>query len=271
LDAIERTFATAEMFASRAKLHYLLDNKVNAQKDLNKMLGAPGANLESWLEATALLDQLEPTLYDNIPTSTAFKSLSLEDRLNVAFQYEGSAPQLSARFQIMKQLDEDLRQRRIVPPTTQFALALGHGLKMTSIASGNFEMAIKLFTSPKKRIENMDISEAFNLGMAIWGNTGSANPQFFGRVVLCDEIENNHINRSPNYMQCLAIAHALVGNRERAAFFIHVARSSMASKPHPEFSAWTYTRVDSREFVRHLDEIENLANGLSSQPRFIVH
>lgn len=88
-EAVRVGFATGAMFAARASLNRRIGNRDEAVRDLYSMLDSQSIDLESFLEAMPVLDRLAPQLYDSLPTSKAFLSLSKKDQVFFILQSEG--------------------------------------------------------------------------------------------------------------------------------------------------------------------------------------
>ena len=139
-------------------------------------------------------------------------------------------------------------------------------LAMRFIATGACSEAAKLLRYGDRGIEGMNIRDAFNYGMAVWGASGEIVPEPFARAVAVDRSESEPAP-GPNYLQCMAIACWAIGETAAAAEFETRARAVVRS---PVFSCWRYTEVPINEFNEDLDDIRALIDGDSSRvPRFM--
>ena len=139
-------------------------------------------------------------------------------------------------------------------------------LAMRFIATGACSEAAKLLRYGDRGIEDMNIRDAFNYGMAVWGASGEIVPEPFARAVAVDRSESDPAP-GPNYLQCMAIACWATGETAAAAEFETRARAVVRS---PVFSCWRYTEVPINEFNEDLDDIRDLIEGDSSRaPRFM--
>lgn len=262
---IEGKLGTASFFATRARLNHRLAHKDDAVCDLRKMMECDGAELESILGVTPVIDQLAPDLYDILAESKAFQSLPVRDRLFFVLQSEGNEHQLKANISILRRLqNEDLSEMEIPQD------AVNHALAMASIGAGEFKAARELFERCGQEAKMLEISHAFNLAMASWGESGSIPRELFEHVAALDQESRIRFEDSPNYQQCLAIAYATIGKREEATRCLEKARNSVRGTSGREFSAWTYSKVAPKEFLIHLDELEQFISGSGSGPRVFM-
>ena len=130
-------------------------------------------------------------------------------------------------------------------------------LAMRFIATGACSEAAKLLRHGNRGIEDMDIREAFNYGMAVWGASGEIVPDPFVRVVALDRSESDPVS-GPNYLQCMAVACWAAGETAAAAEFETRARQAVRGSV---FSCWRYTEVPTNEFNEDLDDIQALIDG----------
>ena len=143
-------------------------------------------------------------------------------------------------------------------------------LSLAYIGAGACAEAEALLRGEGQTVGDMDIRDAFNYGMAIWGATGAVNAEAFGRVVALDR-EDPEKKEQPNYLQCMAVACWGVGETETAAQYADRARAAVHAVRGPEFSCWRYYRVGEAAFLEDLDDIEALIGGdASRRPRFMV-
>ena len=101
---------------------------------------------------------------------------------------------------------------------------------MIYISSGKFQAAIDLLIQNSTSIERMEIRDAFNYAMAVWGNECRVEVALFEQVV---ELENSTDSEfeDANYAQCLAIASWAIGNVDSAIEFAEQARKEAQTEP----------------------------------------
>lgn len=239
LNAQERRDAAS--LSVRAKINYRLNNRDAALEDIKSMLKADGAELLPFMDAISYIPQLDEQLYQLVPNSPALLSLGVRERFFVASEIEAGPSQLLVKAQILEQL----RSEGSIPGE---ALA---ELSLTLIGLRRFaEAADMLYPSLKQR----GIADAFNFAMAEWGRDGVPNASSFSFVAELDKESNR--GAEPNYLECLAITFAVLGDSKEAVECLTKARAQVLLQQGREFSAWSYTRVAPSEFVEHLNEIE---------------
>ena len=139
-------------------------------------------------------------------------------------------------------------------------------LAVRFIATGACSEAAKLLRYGDRGIEDMDIRDAFNYGMAVWGASGEIVPDPFVRVVALDRSQSDPAP-SPNHLQCMAVACWATGETAAAAEFETRAREAVRDSV---FSCWRYTEVPTNEFNEDLDDIRALIGGDTSRvPRYM--
>lgn len=259
---VEQHYATAPMYATRARLRHRLGQKAEAVQDLKAMLNADGADLESFLEVVPIMDQLQPQLFDLVPGSRAFKSLSEKDQTFLAYQSEGNENQLKANVNILRQL-RNSRIEKGVPLD-----GLTGELSLASIGIGDFKTAIEILKPVDRDEASLRIHEVFNLAMAIWGRDRFPSMKLF-EIVIKKDAEDELPDLGPNYSQCIAISHATLGNIEKAKFYLAEAKKKIETETARVFSAWSYSKVTPQVFITHLEEIEKFVDGVKVLPKFM--
>jgi cellulose biosynthesis protein BcsQ len=145
---------------------------------------------------------------------------------------------------------------------------LVHGLTLNLIGQRRFKEAIHLHgegTCP----DQLDQTSAFNLGMAIWGDSGKPPREFFERVVLTDD-DKAERSKGTNYAQCLAIANWALGRFDKASEHLGRARQRIISRRNPTFSAWRYLTVGTKTFLDDLNDIQRLLGGDGVMPQVLT-
>ena len=132
-------------------------------------------------------------------------------------------------------------------------------LALNCIGSGRFRQAIETLTRGGRRVEQMDILDAFNYGMAVWAASGSVPTASFERVVSLDGTSEGR-EKDANYLQCLAVANWAVGDRDSAVSLAQRARE-VGRSSRLAFSCWQYRYVRGSAFVEDTDEILAMVQG----------
>lgn len=246
LDALDLLNAQARNDAAslsvRARINYRLDNREAALQDIKKMLQTDGAELLSFMDAISYIPRIDEELYRLVPNSPALMSLDAKERFFVASEIDEGPAQLIVKAQILEQL-------RTEGSMSEVALS---ELSLTLIGLRRFAEAADIL---KPLVSSQgNIADQFNFAMAEWGRDGT--PRVEGFMTVAEMDKNAHRGAEPNYLECLAITFAVIGDKSQALECVANARKQTQSQQGREFSAWSYTRVGPAEFVEHLDEIE---------------
>ena len=259
-DAIDKHYKTARMYATRARLNHRLGKTDEALIDLATMLDTDNANIESFLGVVSLINQLKPELYELVPDSRAFRSLSVKDQMFIAFRTEGNEKQFRANIAILQQL----RKTKNLSDTD--LTELNHLLAMALIGTGDFKTAVEILNPTSKEPGSLSINNAFNLAMATWG-LDMTPPLKLLEIVTT---KADYLDHGANFFQCVAISYAALKNTEKANDFIARAKGKITKQTAREFSAWSYTKVTPKDFLYHLEQIEKFISDKNVLPIFIA-
>ena len=142
-------------------------------------------------------------------------------------------------------------------------------LVLNYIGTQEFQLATDILTKRYRDINNMNIRDAFNFGMAYWASAGSIDRVPFERVVSLDESPQVDDRNDANYFQCLALSNWVVGNSEQAFEFTKTALES-AQNEHRMFSYWRYKTISTVQFKSDVEELLQMIQGDNSiRPRFM--
>ncbi len=156
-------------------------------------------------------------------------------------------------------------------------------LASARVAVGDFARAREYYRSVPS--EERTIEDAFNLAMATWGDSGSADADAFRPVLdLCEKESaperRRHGPIDPNdlsHLQAMTVAEWFAGQSEAARQHLSEARQRLSEEgvPLPDFrhraaiSCWSFTRVSTRTFIEHCDDISRLFDGCDVKPVFM--
>ncbi len=116
------------------------------------------------------------------------------------------------------------------------------------------------------------VPTAFNLAMARWGESGTADAATFADVLARYDAEedNERLANDANKLQALAVAEWF-GSRSEDAYR-HLAEAEevlRVGRRRREISCWSYTRVSTATFAEHCTEIRRLFAGEDIKPVFM--
>ena len=261
--AIEVGYVEPEVWLRRGRAKRLSGDEAGGSKDALRALRMDGLPLHHIRQAM-LLTTSDDT--DELVKSPAVESLGVQERVRFAEStLVASSEKINAAVPILTSVldDEELsnKDRKNAIRT----------LGLLYISSGRFGAACELLWGDSKAIGDLDLADAFNYGMAIWGAKGCVEDLPFRRVVELDRADAEPVRkRDANYLQCMAVAYWAVGEIDAAIHFAHQARATVDLR-RPEFSCWRYRRVSAKMFRADVERIVSLINGDSTQvPSFMA-
>jgi MinD-like ATPase involved in chromosome partitioning or flagellar assembly len=146
-------------------------------------------------------------------------------------------------------------------------------IELALIAGGEFEEALAMLGDSRDTAElaGLDVSDAFNRVMALWGLDGKADITLF--QALLPLISQGAVERgsNANYQQCLGLIYAVLGEVEACHTHIDCARVQLSARSGlREVSCWSFVEEPEDDFLEHCAEIEKLAKGADIGPLFIA-
>ena len=256
--AIDAGYAQPEAYLKRAQLRAENDDLAGATEDAWRVLDSDVVAPPMVREALGRLARMESPVPQELVRSTAVTSLEIDDKSWLASSFNYSRADLPIAVALWEQiLDFD----RLSDEKREFAR---HSLGMAYMGLGRCSNASRMFRTEGQGISDMDIRDAFNYAMAMWGVNRTVDVDAFQHVVDLDRsaIQNE---RGANYLQCMAIAYWAVGSDDAAIDFVDSAHERLrALRGRAEFSCWRYLQVSARKFVSDLEEIRALIKGGSS-------
>lgn len=248
--------SNARYYAVRARLNDRTARTDETRTDLCRMLASTDAEPMSFLQALSIAGRKFPELVSSLPESAAFASLPLADKEFIALQLDGGGPVLQAKSQMLANLHSE-------DPDS----AISHEWGMVKIGLGHFDEAIKLIQGSSSKADDLDIERTFNLAMAKLGRDGVADKTLFERVLLlASQASPREIDS--NYLACLAIAAYATGRKEEALQKLNDAKALLRARPKREFSPWSYSKVSSADFIRHMEVLEDQISKDELRPEF---
>lgn len=135
-------------------------------------------------------------------------------------------------------------------------------VQLVLIAGGRFKAAVRAAELALAR--EADIHVTFNTAMATWGCDGAPDlEQFRAASRLFAQSDDRD---EPNWQQCCALTHAVLGEIEAMEEAAAKAIQLMKPSRRREFSCWTYSQVSKRQFDEHVAAIVRFGKGEGSGP-----
>lgn len=244
----------------RAVLAFQLRHKDIAERDVRRLLSAAGTTYLDALEIVRVLIEHDSPLVELLPTSPALRSLDPVMRYEAAWELFTRRAHLPFAEAILRGLLVDTRLPGNLRNQVRNRLAL------SLIGQRKFASAIETIGSVGEDPERTQ--EAFNYGIAKWGDTGTPDRELMRCVIAAAEA--TRLSGTPNIHQCLAIANWAIGDRAAAADEVTKARQLIIDHPRPEFSAWHYLRRKPGDFISDLNELEQLIAEGDVKPVFFL-
>ncbi len=255
--AIELGYHQPDVYLQRARVRARNDDRSGASEDALRVLQTDNIPPPLIWRAVSFI---EPDESEAAAASPAVSSLDVRERVTLANRLNGRR-QVPVAIGILEPIVDDSALAEEDHASARDVLAT------RLIASGNCGRAAELLRPDDRSLEDMDVRDAFNYGMAVWGATREAVDHPFVRVVELDKSQLEAERGGPNYWQCMAVANWAVDDREAARQFETRARQAVRGSV---FSCWRYFDVSANEFREDLDDIRALIEGDASRlPRFM--
>ena len=256
--AIENGFRKPQALLERAKLRAETGDEEGAHEDATAVLEFNDLPMPSVIQATRLL---APGESDSNKRWPAVATLDADDQISLATTLSRVGELDRSRI-ILEGLLDDSNRSKSDHDEARSELAV------VCISLGLFQSAIDLLIHRYKSVDQMQIRDAFNFSMAVWGNEGRVASSPFVRVVQLESSDSSESDGA-NYLQCLAVANWAIGEIETAVRYAKRALNE-AETERQIFSCWRYQTVRKPEFLEDLEEIMGLIGGDDSLlPRFI--
>ena len=255
-----------EAYLKRARLRADRGESAVASEDGLRVLEAGDLSDRLVLDAARLVSADRS---GDAATSVAVASLDVGGRIWLARELDQSPDQIETAVCVLKPIVDD-----IAVPASHRESARSE-LASRYIGIGACDAAVALFSRDGCGVDDMNMRDVFNYGMALWGETGEVVPGPFARFLQRDE-EEADCEPDPTRYQCMALAYWATGEPAVARDYLRDARQMLLPAAaaiwlDSTFSWWRYYQVSSNEFLDDFDEIEALVNGdTSRRPRFMT-
>jgi MinD-like ATPase involved in chromosome partitioning or flagellar assembly len=144
-------------------------------------------------------------------------------------------------------------------------------IELALIAGGEFERALGMLgdSSDPADIDALEVPDAFNRAMALWGRDGCPSRLFFEALLPKALVEEKQYGELANYQQCLGLIYAVLNNVGECQRHIERAISLLAEgSGRREVSCWSFVEEPAEDFLRHCTAIVDLSKGSSAAPLF---
>lgn len=249
---------TPDVLMQRAEARFVSGDIETAVSDLIAMLDRDDVGHVGISRAVGWLRELVPGRLEALSGRRAIRDLDVDGKISVANQLQVSREGQRAAVVILEGIDEaDLAPQQRVEVANELAVCL--------VGVGQYSTAMR--TLERLPAWRDSIRSLFNYAVALWGERGTPDRDAFSSVCVKDTA--SHVDSNANYLQCLAIAYAVVGDRERAQACADQARAQARRQMFQIFSCWRYLQVLSADFEHDLEEIVRLIEGEPVVPRFM--
>ena len=193
--AIEAGYRNAESYLERAKVRSAAGDEAGAMDDALSVLKFDDLPCHIVMQTVRFLADED---WAGVAEAPAIVSLEPDEQIDVAENLvrHGEGKTSDA---ILRRLVED---EELTPSERKKAATQ---LSLNFMGSGRLSEAIELLGRDGRGIDQMEIEDAFNYAMAVWGDSGKVVKAHFERVF---ELHASHPKEpeDANYQQCLAVA-----------------------------------------------------------------
>ena len=261
--AIEAGYDQPEAYLKRSRIREESGDPDGAKEDIWRVMHSDQVTPPMIREAIRRLAKLEGPIPEDMVNTTAVVSLEIDEKFWLANTFGHSLSDLSIAILLWKQILDiaDL-------PANRRAQA-EHSLGLSYMGLGRCLDASRMFRDEEGQIDDLNIRDAFNYGMAMWGLHGEIEIEVFQRVVALhrSDAESEEV---PDYLQRMAVAFWATGDTDKALEYVARAEKAINDSYHPvAFSCWHYLQVPAKTFVEDLEEIRTLIEtGKPELPKF---
>ena len=262
--AIDAGYEQPEAYLKRARIREDNHDSDGASEDTRRVLGSKRVAPPMVREAIRLSARLGTYVPEEIVESTAVMSLEPDGKAWLAGTFNSSPKDLMIAVSLWEQvlgadeLPSEMRDRA------------KRYLGLSYMGLGRCSDAIRMFRDDEQALDELNIADAFNYGMAEWGVNGTIETETFRRVVELDRSRARE-EQTSSYLQCMAIAYWAAGDTGTALDRIGRAQETVSGlRGRTVFSCWRYLQVGAELFEADLVDIRDLIENDGSQiPRFV--
>jgi len=207
--------------------------------------------------------QINSAPLTEISTLSAIDSLDDDDIVGLATAMDVSRAWQGVALDLLL---PRIRSRKVESDASTEKSVIHYGL-LAAIGSGHFDVISQMIAYLTDQ-QSPEIADLFNAAMGNWALSGQPNPAEFQQVIDRDRNVERELPDA-NFLQCLAVAFGVVGQREEALCRLADSKKQITSLNVNRFSCWRYIEINATEFLEDLDEIERFINGEAIQPGFL--
>ena len=262
--AIDAGYEQPEAYLKRARVREDNHDSDGAIEDTRRVLESKRVTPPMVREAIRLSARLGIYTPEEIAESTAVMSLEIDGKSWLADTFNRFHKDLMIAISLWKQI---LSASELPTETRNRAK---HSLGLSYMGLGRCSDAIRMFRDDGQALDELNIENVFNYGMATWGMNGAIETEAFLRVVELDRSEIRK-GQTSNYLQCMAIAYWAAGDSGKALDYIDRAQETVGGlRGRTEFSCWRYLQVGAELFEADFVDIRALIENDGSQiPHFV--
>lgn len=251
-EAIKAGNLSPKLWLERARHRRLrLDDRAGASEDALQVLQSEEAQFPEISEA---LRFLKPADLKKVADSPAMEAVSVPERIRLAMmRHARSSREAELTIALLQPLlsTGELEPRELATARQAVTLAL--------LAAGRFAEAAEVGKQTATSVNEMNIQDAFNYGMALWAQQQEPPAAPFTRVVELDSTDPPD-RANANYAQRLALAYWVTGAIDAARERLSLAESRIQEE-RSSFSCWRYLEAPARAFRQDLGEMHHLFDG----------
>ena len=249
----------AKLYLLRIRISNLLGDIQPALESAFGILKEPEASVVMVADALATIANHDPESLPKLGAIPAIETAKPERLLAIAKRLSTTqhASETAAAIASLAVADND---RGWITSDDAFELV------MIFIPGRRFDLAVQA-SEYVKGDEFIAYANSFNRAIANWGLKGTPDVEAFSDVIARKKMFEY---KAPNFMQCVALSYAVVGDVEQSRSQAHAAIEAIRSDAHRrEFSCWTFQNVSQAEFEKHCNDIIAFAEGRGSEPEVV--
>ena len=263
--AIDAGYDQPDAYLKRSRIRADNDDLDGAIEDAWRVLDADQVRPPMVIEAIRLLVRTKSSMLKDIGEATAVRSMDFDNKVWLAMTFNRSLEELPIAISVLEH----------ILGTNDLAAGMRnrgrHFLGLFYMGLGRCSDAAMMFRSEGQDMDELDIVDAFNYGMAIWGVKGRVESAAFERVVELDR-SSTEKGGGANYLQCMAISYWVVGDGKSALEYVDRAdRAIGLVRSRTIMSSWRYLEVGTKCFRADLENIRSLIKDRGSViPKFMT-